>query len=158
MNNEQGLQACPESSSLPTMDRPVVPILIQVPALPALMAPSPSPRPNLRVRPRTSLRPQKRRRRLRREVRAAAYATMLMAPLMFAPLGFRAGRTFSATGPEPALSAEAADLVSTRNPPVISISIEPAVGGACTEAEPPVVFPGYLLPDDDTEGTVHAGS
>jgi hypothetical protein len=43
-------------------------------------------------------------------------------------------------------------------PPVISISIEPAVLAPYAEAESPVVFPGYLLPDDGCEEPAHAGS
>lgn len=43
-------------------------------------------------------------------------------------------------------------------PPAISISIEPAVMAPYAEAESPVVFPGYLLPDDGCEEPAHAGS
>jgi hypothetical protein len=43
-------------------------------------------------------------------------------------------------------------------PPAISISIEPAALAPYAEAESPVVFPGYLLPDDGGEVPAHAGS
>jgi hypothetical protein len=42
--------------------------------------------------------------------------------------------------------------------PTISISIEPAALAPYAEAESPVVFPGYLLPDDGGEEPAHAGS
>jgi hypothetical protein len=157
MSDDQGLQTWPTTSSQRTSDRPVVPILIQVPALPALM--SPSARPSLRVRAATS--PHRRRRRLRREVRVAAYAMMLAAPLVSAPLwiwGEWSSTAPRAARPEPACAADGKDLAVAHHPPVISISIEPATGVTGAEAEPPVVFPGYLLPDDDSEEPAHAGS
>jgi hypothetical protein len=42
--------------------------------------------------------------------------------------------------------------------PTISISIEPAALAPYADAESPVVFPGYLLPDDGREEPAHAGS
>jgi hypothetical protein len=44
------------------------------------------------------------------------------------------------------------------SPPSISITIEPAVLTPIAGAESPVVFPGYLLPDDGCEEPAHAGS
>jgi hypothetical protein len=44
------------------------------------------------------------------------------------------------------------------HPPSISISIEPAALAPYADAESPVVFPGYLLPDDGCEEPAHAGS
>jgi hypothetical protein len=42
---------------------------------------------------------------------------------------------------------------------VITITIEPSAGlTAPVDAETPVVFPGYLLPDDGVEEPAHAGS
>jgi hypothetical protein len=167
MSHDQGLQTWPTTTFQRTTDRPVVPILIQVPALPALMGPS--ARSSLRVRTRSSssLRPQRRRRRLRREVRVAAYAMVLMAPMMYAPLALWGERS-SNTNPNPNLTpaeppgpgrgTEGPELTSALHPPVISISIEPVAGASCSEPEPPVVFPGYLLPDNDSEGPAHAGS
>jgi hypothetical protein len=46
-------------------------------------------------------------------------------------------------------------------PPVISISVEPigTLPQAGTNGElPPVILPGYLLPDDGSEESAHAGS
>jgi hypothetical protein len=42
--------------------------------------------------------------------------------------------------------------------PAISISIEPAGLAPYIDAEAPIVFPGYLLPDDGCEEKAHAGS
>ncbi len=50
----------------------------------------------------------------------------------------------------------AAQAVGSR--PTVSISIEPAALAPYAEAESPVVFPGYLLPDDGGEESAHAGS
>lgn len=136
------------------MDRATVPVLIEVPILPELNAAEsrawgvrrPAARPHHR-----------RRRRLRREIRGAAYAMLVVVPMTVAPFGLLGGRP--APSPRPgALVVEAADLGATRQPPSISISIEPTIGVAGPEAEPPVVFPGYLLPVDDTEEPAHAGS
>jgi hypothetical protein len=38
------------------------------------------------------------------------------------------------------------------------MSIEPAGGAMEAENQTPVVFPGYLLPDDHREEPVHEGS
>jgi hypothetical protein len=157
MNPDQGLQIWPTSTDQRTTGRPVVPILIQVPALPALA--KVSARTGVRVRSATSLRPQRRRRRLRREVRVAAYTVMLTVPMLFSPFWF--GKGLSAIMPSSVPSESAAEgsrLAAGHRPPVISISIEPTTGLSGSEAEPPVVFPGYLLPDDDSEGPDHAGS
>jgi hypothetical protein len=48
-----------------------------------------------------------------------------------------------------------------QGPPVISISVEPlgTLPHAGTEVDlPPVILPGYLLPDDGSEEPAHAGS
>jgi hypothetical protein len=82
---------------------------------------------------------------------------MLMAPMMYAPLamlGERSSDDTTGVGHGP----DRPELTTALHPPVISISIEPVAGSSCSEAEPPVVFPGYLLPDNDSEGPAHAGS
>ncbi len=157
MSHDQGLQTWPASTYQRTTGRPVVPILIQVPAVPALMGRAGRTSPGVRVRTGASLHPQRRRRRLRREVRVAGYAMMLMAPMMYAPLamwGERSSNEPRAVGP----GSDCPELTTALHPPVISISIEPVAGSSCSEAEPPVVFPGYLLPDNESEGPAHAGS
>jgi hypothetical protein len=157
MSHDQGLQTWPASTYQRTTGRPVVPILIQVPAVPALMGRAGRTSMGVRVRTGTSVRQQRRRRRLRREVRVAGYAMMLMAPMMYAPLamwGERSSNEPRAVEP----GSDCPELTTALHPPVISISIEPVAGSSCSEAEPPVVFPGYLLPDNESEGPAHAGS
>jgi hypothetical protein len=41
---------------------------------------------------------------------------------------------------------------------VVVLSIEPAALGPAAEATVPVIFPGYVLPDDSREGFTHEGS
>jgi len=41
---------------------------------------------------------------------------------------------------------------------VVVLSIEPAVSAPGTGTEVPVIFPGYVLPDDSLEGPAHEGS
>jgi hypothetical protein len=50
--------------------------------------------------------------------------------------------------------ASAADLSSG----VVVLSVEPAVLAPACDTETPVVFPGYVLPDDSLEGRAHEGS
>jgi hypothetical protein len=50
------------------------------------------------------------------------------------------------------------DWTGPNEAPAISISIEPAATTPVVDAESPVIFPGYLLPDDDSEEPAHAGS
>jgi hypothetical protein len=44
------------------------------------------------------------------------------------------------------------------SPGVFMRSIEPAMAVPPADAEVPVIFPGYVLPDDTFEDTAHAGS
>ena len=44
------------------------------------------------------------------------------------------------------------------SPGVVVLSIEPAGAGPGTDTEVPVVFPGYVLPDDSLEDSAHEGS
>ncbi len=69
---------------------------------------------------------------------------------MLAPYLDRAGAIRSGHGPG------APGVAGFR--PTISISIEPAARTPYADAESPVVFPGYLLPDDGREEPAHAGS
>jgi hypothetical protein len=43
-------------------------------------------------------------------------------------------------------------------PPTVVLSIEPASSTSSSETDAPVVFPGYLLPDDSFEEPAHEGS
>jgi hypothetical protein len=50
------------------------------------------------------------------------------------------------------------DLELSISPPSVLLSIENAGTGAESDPETPVVFPGYLLPDDNHEEAAHGGS
>ncbi len=96
----------------------------------------------------------------RREVRVAGYTLLTALPLAFASallLGGRSTALLGSVGPAAPVARVSSDMAATYHPPVISITIEPA-GLTPVEAEPPVVFPGYLLPDDGPEEQAHAGS
>jgi hypothetical protein len=127
--------------------------LIQVPALPA----------QGRVSRRSTVRPgtnaSRRRRRLRREVRVAAYALAAAAPLFLVATmlwAVQPPRTLASAAPGKLATDK--DDRGTLRPPSISISIEPTILTPYAEVEPPVVFPGYLLPDDGREEPANAGS
>jgi hypothetical protein len=47
---------------------------------------------------------------------------------------------------------------SAAAPPVVVLSIEPTVGAPAADTEVPIVFPGYVLPDDSLEEPAHEGS
>lgn len=135
----------------------MVPVLIQVPAIPS------STRSTQRVSFRNFRRPATRRRRLRREVRMAGYTLLMASPLLLASLLLWGGRPTvsmaSARTPEAeARDCDAKDLAAASRPPTISLSIEPSGLTPIVEVESPVVLPGYLLPDDGCEDTHHAGS
>jgi hypothetical protein len=97
------------------------------------------------------------RRRLKREIRMAAFACLAFAPILLAasvwclhpsrPLAAAEVATTSRTSDEP-----------ESTPAAVLISIEPAVSANESESETPVVFPGYLLPDDHREEPAHEGS
>ena len=46
----------------------------------------------------------------------------------------------------------------TTSPTPVLLSIEPVGTAVDSDTETPVVFPGYLLPDDHHEEPVHEGS
>ena len=113
------------------------------------------------------------RRRLKREVK---YAALVILACM--PLSYEASRVWSsrlgniaATNLTQAVHdddvRESADLGSTLaakvsrtvfEPAVVLMSIEPAQTGIKADAEPPVIFPGYLLPEDSLEEKANEGS
>ena len=146
MIREQGLHPWLKRTLRPDAhERSLAPVLIQVPLVPVLT----------RVTGRPAARPSARpRRRLRREVRVAGYAALAALPVFLLALGFWEGRR-SATLGSVQPPSEPGGL---QRPPVISISIEPVGLTPTFDPEPPVVFPGYLLPDDGSEEPVHAGS
>jgi hypothetical protein len=114
------------------------------------------------------------KRRLRREVRIAGCALLALAPLFAAcTLGWsgRPARVLACSIAEataPDRRSDGSNLprdpsnrsADTRvgSPGVVVISIEPAALSPGTDTEIPVVFPGYILPDDSLEDSTHEGS
>jgi hypothetical protein len=116
-----------------------------------------------------------RRRRLRRPIRLAGYALLVVLPLLLAWSGltnaqstrFLSGRLLS---PSAQLSERekldggmdlgarsSSSAVRASGSPIL-LSIEPVGTAVDSDTETPVVFPGYLLPDDHHEEPVHEGS
>jgi len=122
------------------------PVLIQVPVLAARLRAEPRPR-----------RAIQRRRRLRREVRLAGSAALLGLPLAAAALMLGGARS-SARPPDGAPGFRAAAVIEA--PPMVSIAmpIESEASAPLRDLIPPVQLPDYVLPDDGTEETAHAGS
>jgi hypothetical protein len=82
---------------------------------------------------------------------------LLIAVLVWAP-GMIRGVTPAGAMSDPGGAGCGGNGHALAAPPAISISIEPAALAPYAEAESPVVFPGYLLPDDGCEEPAHAGS
>ena len=137
--------------------------------------------PTRRARPRAvghwqnrQTSPVRLKRRLRREVRVGGYALLALAPLLAAcTLGWsgRPARVLAcsiaeATAPDQKFEGsliprEPSSRLAERpnsSPGEVVLSIEPAVIAPGTDTEFPVVFPGYVLPDDSLEGSTHEGS
>lgn len=123
--------------------------------------------------------PRPRRRRLRREVRLAGCALLVFLPLAgTCMLGWqsvsnqlRAASIVDATASprywlnvrhrdqrNPACPVESTDAGSIDVPSEVVLSVEPAVVTPDSDREVPVIFPGYVLPDDSLEDSSHAGS
>jgi hypothetical protein len=114
------------------------------------------------------------KRRLRREVRVAGCALLALAPLVSAgTLGWSSRPTrvlacsiADATAGDPVLGEFALPRAQAGGPGVpplgpsgaVVLSIDPAVIAPGTGSEVPVIFPGYVLPDDSLEGPAHEGS
>jgi hypothetical protein len=90
----------------------------------------------------------------------AGYGMMVMMTLSWMPQIFLGRGAAMLTQAEPAAGSRGRTCTTyaAAPPPTISISIEPAVLAPYADAESPVVFPGYLLPDDGCEEPAHAGS
>jgi hypothetical protein len=152
----------------------VVPLLIQVPSVhPAgrMLLSEPPSAVVLRFR-----RARRVRRRLRREVRVAGLALLAFLPLPLAaalapwvshpPGSLASSRVLLiATSPErgdlPLLDHRAglwSSATETSSTSPVLLSIEPVGSAPDSDAESPVVFPGYLLPDDSHEELAHEGS
>jgi hypothetical protein len=136
------LELAARSRSWTDVERPVVPILIQVPALTASS--------------RRMCRPVVRRRRLRKEVRVAGLTMMSMLPLTLLFL------TLGGAGPtdRPAMAIiERLPAVPVRAEVIadVVLTFDTERTGPAPTATVPVVFPGYLLPVDGLEEPAHAG-
>jgi hypothetical protein len=129
--------------------RPIGPVLIQVPALPGSTARTP-----IRPSGRTTTR---RRRRLRRELRVAGSALLLVAPLAWAALFLFGGDTEPVGVPARLVGIEG--FASAEELPRLVIPIVPmvTVPPPARDAKGPVVLPNYVLPDDGFEEPTHAG-
>jgi len=131
------------------------------------------------VRPRGSPRVQagRPRRRLRRPVRLAGCALLTLAPLVsLCTLGWP-------NRPNRILACSISDVLETAGdphgfvdphdqnrqqsgrtgPPIgstgaVVLSIEPSGSAPGADSGVPVIFPGYVLPDDGLEGSAHEGS
>jgi hypothetical protein len=106
-----------------------------------------------------------RRRRLRRPIRVAGYALLVLLPLLLACSGLTnaqstrllSGRLLSPSAQlseheklDGAMDLEAwgSSSAARASGSLILLSIEPVGTAADSDTETPVVFPGYLLPDD----------
>ena len=116
------------------------------------------------------------RRRLRREVRFAGCALMALVPILSAcTLGWsnRPDRILACSIADPLQGRADSDgfaespgsggrdqpgQPAIASPGVVVLSIEPAVVLPGTATEAPVIFPGYVLPDDSREDLLHEGS
>jgi hypothetical protein len=100
------------------------------------------------------------RRRLRREVRVVGYGVLFIGTLAWISPVLRGTLPVFLTQSDRVQASrgvlDTSRVLGAR--PTISISIEPAALAPYAEADSPVVFPGYLLPDDGGEEPAHAGS
>lgn len=137
---------------------------------------APSTRGRLGLGPTPARRP---RRRLRREVRVAGRILLVLAPLVGAIVLIGSSWASRATGRTIAIAVEPTrdrddragavalrpdrpERQSSAGPlgtmPVVVLSIESVAGAPAADAEVPIVFPGYVLPDDSLEEPAHEGS
>jgi hypothetical protein len=156
MTQDQGLHHWPSPTAVPEPRTPhlhsIVPVLIQVPVVPELLHAEASGQRRPRVA-RPGVRAHSPRRRLRREVRAAGLAILVAVPLTLACLRPLMSRPTAEGESHPPVTA--ADPL---RPPAVSIFLEPSGLSPYVDVNPPVVLPGYLLPDDGSEEPAHAGS
>ena len=105
--------------------------------------------PNL-ANPAGKIQPRVRRRRLRREVRFAGYALLVIFPLSLA-LGSFGGDRFPSPAP-----GDRGPVPSRIHPTISLAPLEPIVAVE-RDRETPVFLPGYLLPADTPEDMSHGG-
>jgi len=177
MSRTEALPTNPNPMPMPLTESGFVhpaPVLIQVPHV----RPNPTRGLHSVRHAETTLRPRgapQPRRRLRREVRVAGYTLLALFPLVLALSHWNDPRSIphSATRllslPSHRSQREAVDGGADRGawisasavtfpPAQVLLSIEPVGTAVDCDAETPVVFPGYLLPDDHHEEPVHEGS
>ncbi|MGC8642157.1 MAG: hypothetical protein ACP5XB_20020 [Isosphaeraceae bacterium] len=134
--------------------------LIQVPRV------VPPPRSRLRAEPPWPGLPRtqtvrKTRRRLRREFRLAVVTMFVLLPV---PLALAVTHWPAAASNRPTSSRMLAIPAPGGNAALgafhapVWLSVEPAGAAVDGQTETPVVFPGYLLPDDSHEESTHEGS
>ena len=120
---------------------------------------------------RAAVRP---RRRLRRGVRRAGWSLLVVAAMAGTftvgwtsrggglPLSPLLGRTtLVRDGARPARAPEEGARPSEAGPAIVEaepFAVMPALSAPVADAEVPVVFPGYLLPDNNREEPAHEGS
>ena len=158
-----------------TMNPSSLAILITVPEI-KLRA---NPGNQLRAEPRmrtTGGATRQRQRRLRRRVRFAGYAMLALVPIASAcTIGWssRPDRILACSISDPVqLTAESGSFANApqlgvgskspqrtiASPEGIALSNDQAASIPGAVAEAPVVFPGYVLPDDSREDSLHEGS
>ncbi|HEV3166760.1 MAG TPA: hypothetical protein VGZ22_22225 [Isosphaeraceae bacterium] len=156
MNRNQPALCGPDIDWSSDTIRAIGPVLIQVPDLSAT-------RRSSHRFGSSATTTTRRRRRLKREVRFAGAALLLMGM----PLGWVF--TTSGTAPEPTgVSARligiegvgSPTIASAEDDPRLTLPIEPVVSvpSQARGEDAPVVLPGYVLPDDGSEEPAHAGS
>jgi hypothetical protein len=154
---------------------PSLAVLIEVPGIDlARVARTPRGMPR---RTRTASRPARRtRRRLRREVRVAGCAMIALAPIVsVCTLGWssRPERIVACSIADPINSStNGGDSIGDPKPAYASSSAQPAFAGfgavvlssesadaaPGSAADAAVIIPGYVLPDDSREDSLHEGS
>jgi hypothetical protein len=122
--------------------------------------------------------PRRSRRRLRREVSLAGCALIALVPIVSAcTLGWsnRPDRIVACAISDPLQSQSATDgddftenrrlaregqhgQAAIGSTEAVMLSIDPAAIAPRTTTEIPVIFPGYVLPDDSREDSLHEGS
>jgi hypothetical protein len=147
-------------------------VLIEVPELKGIRRWNGTTQPHWRAKS-PGLLPRRNRRRLRREVRVAGCALMVFLPIVSAcTMGW-------SSRPSRFIACSIADMTAEKNSLVVTADRVPAsapgtdgsgaAGAVVLSTEPaglvpgndtvvPVVFPGYLLPDDSPEDSAHEGS
>jgi hypothetical protein len=116
------------------------------------------------------------RRRLRREIRLASCALVALVPIVSAcTLGWsnRPDRILACSISDPlqtevdrevladairSIPANEQTRPATTSPGAVVLSIEPATVVPENATEAAVIFPGYVLPDDSREDSLHEGS